>query len=236
VRIKNEAAAVNAEYINVDYRPHDIAVDGKLDAEWAKIENPIKEGTAPNGTRIARCAGNPPDADNLSGQFKAYWTQHALNILVTVKDDVLKDDGGGDWWNDDAVEVYLDVDNSKNREFDGIDDNQIAFLPGRKDWRHHKGLGGSGQMLVDFIRTDDGYIVEAAIPWKHVSLDAADADKPVAGRRIGLNVVLLDDDNGGSRDRRLSWVKDYDAKGQGASHANPQLWGTAELSGQIDEK
>jgi len=48
-------------------------------------------------------------------------------------------------------------------------------------------------------RTNQGYILETAIPWSTLGV------KPVAGKSIGIDVQVNDDDSGRDRDGKLSW-------------------------------
>ena len=68
------------------------------------------------------------------------------------------------------------------------------------------------------IRTDNGYTLETAIPWKTLGV------KPVAGKTIGIDVQINDDDSGDGRDGKLAWF----AKNDNAWR-NPQNFGRVKL-------
>ncbi len=48
----------------------------------------------------------------------------------------------------------------------------------------------------------DGYLLEAWIPWQVLGI------KPNIGSSIGVEVEINDDDDGGTRDKRIGWIAD----------------------------
>lgn len=71
-------------------------------------------------------------------------------------------------------------------------------------------------------RADVGYRVEVKFPW------ATLGTKPSPGTKIGLDVHVNDDDDGGDRDSKLTWHGKEDNAWQ-----TPSALGTAELAGLI---
>ena len=65
---------------------------------------------------------------------------------------------------------------------------------------------------------DGGYVAEIALPWAGLGVPAA------AGRFIGLDVHVIDDDDGGPVDGKLAWFAEQDQ-----AHANARLFGTVAL-------
>ncbi|HIP81169.1 MAG TPA: hypothetical protein EYH16_02005, partial [Leucothrix mucor] len=59
-----------------------------------------------------------------------------------------------------------------------------------------------------------GYSLETAIPWKTLGV------KPIAGRVIGIDVQINDDDNGKERDGKIAWHAKKDN-----SWKSPQTFG-----------
>ncbi len=170
--------------------------------------------------------GTLTDNLDLSGAWKAMWDSEYLYYLVEVTDDLLiqdspayqsPDDG---WWNDDCVEIFIDADNSKSSQYDQINDYQFGFR-----WNDatvqtgQNSLGSTEGILYEMNGTDKGYRLEAAIPWSTLGVS------PVDGMRIGMDVHIGDDDDGGTRDSKRSWFEMTD-------HAwiNPSLLATAGLT------
>ena len=189
-----------------------VAVDGKAEALWSeareyKIGNVIYE--------------SPSNDDDFSASYKALWDEKNLYVLVNVTDENLNNDSS-DFWLDDCVEVFVDADNSKSGSY-GSNDFQFHF-----DWAeanpsmgesHHNQTQG-----VEFAigRADAGYRVEIKFPWDTLGVE------PSAGKKIGLDVHVNDDDDGGERDTKLTWRGKEDNAWQ-----NPGILGTAELAGLV---
>jgi len=161
-------------------------------------------------------------ANDLSADYRAMWDQENLYLFVDVRDDMLKNDSG-EYYYDDAIEVFIDADNSKASEY-GEHVYQYYF-----DWDKTKpsiGLEGQPYSKEDvkfaLVTTDNGYRLEVKFPWSTLGT------KPSAGVKIGLDVHVDDDDDGGERDSKLTWQDKKDTAWQ-----NPQVFGTAELAGLI---
>jgi len=149
------------------------------------------------------------------------WDEKNLYVLVDVADDNLKNDSD-EFWLDDAVEVFIDADNSKSGSY-GDNDYQFHFgwadaNPSMGESQHNQTEG------VEFAvgRADAGYRVEIKFPWATLGV------KPSVGTKIGLDVHVNDDDDGGDRDTKLTWQGKEDNAWQ-----NPGVLGTAELAGLV---
>lgn len=189
-----------------------VVVDGKAEALWSqarqyKIGNVIYE--------------SPSNDGDFSASYKAVWDEKNLYVLVDVTDENLKNDSD-DFWLDDCVEVFVDADNSKSDSY-GDNDYQFHFgwaeaNPSMGESQHNQ-TGG-----VEFAvgRADAGYRVEIKFPWATLGVE------PSAGAKIGLDVHVNDDDDGGERDTKLTWRGKEDNAWQ-----NPSILGTAELAGLV---
>jgi hypothetical protein len=126
------------------------------------------------------------------------------------------------WYQDDCVEVFIDADNSKSGDY-GDNDYQFHF-----DWDKTKPTMGEtkrGNVAnVEFaiVTTGSGYRAEIKFPWATLGV------KPFAGAKIGLDVHVNDDDDGGDRESKLTWRGKEDNAWQ-----TPKAFGTAELAGLI---
>lgn len=232
-----ERIVLNKENLAIDYISAHVAIDGKVDALWADVEPKAVDQNTPQGCAFTKVGPNDrvPDAQDLSGDFKACWNQHALYLLVSVRDDHLRDNQLEQWWTCDGVEIYIDADNSKGRFYDGFNDSQIGFLPLRRGIFHYKGPYSAGQIKADFVLRDDGYAIEMMLPWSALGFEPRSDLRATPGHEIGFNAVLVDNDRGNaSRQRRLSWVHDYDERGRDKSAGAACYFGTITLRGEID--
>ena len=189
-----------------------VIIDGRADDLWSESRE----------NKIGNVVYLPPSNDeDLSASYKAMWDEKNLYVLVDVTDDSLKNDSD-EFWLDDSVEVFVDADNSKSGSY-GSNDFQYFF-----EWAEaNPGLGESkqGRMSgVEFatVRTGRGYRMEIKFPWSTLGVE------PSAGKKIGLDVHVNDDDDGGDRDTKVTWRGKEDNAWQ-----TTEVLGTAELAGLI---
>jgi len=212
---RNQAWAEKAETsipANVRKASRPVVVDGKAEALWSQARE----------YKIGNVIYSPPSNDeDFSASYKALFDDKNLYVLVNVTDDSLKNDSS-DFWLDDSVEVFVDADNSKSGSY-GDNDYQFHFgwaesNPSMGESQHNK-TGG-----VEFAvgRADAGYRVEIKFPWATLGVE------PSVGKKIGLDVHVNDDDDGGERDTKLTWRGKEDNAWQ-----NPSVLGTAELAGLL---
>jgi hypothetical protein len=171
---------------------------------------------------ISHVAYTAPTSDaDLSANFKTMYDSQALYLLVDVTDDQLVHDSA-EYWNDDGVELFIDAENTKSNVY-GDKDYQYHFdwdrtAPTMGEVRHNKTNG----VQYAFARTDKGYRLEAKLPWSTLGTT------PAAGKKIGLDVHVNDDDNGGDRDTKIMWFGEHDVAWQ-----QPNAFGTGELAGLV---
>jgi hypothetical protein len=178
------------------------AIDGKIDPMWHRTF------TYPIDVVIVGDASSIQNELDFSAYWKALWDETRIYFLVDVNDSNLLHDSTGPhpWYglhHDDAVEVYLDADNSKGSEYADYDiqyglrwddPDTIGIVKGRIEE-----TPGVEFVIVD--KTDSsGYICEVSIPWSTAGTT------PGAGDFIGVNVGVDDDDDGGNRDHQLTWL------------------------------
>ncbi|MDB5256600.1 MAG: Carbohydrate-binding family 9 [Chitinophagaceae bacterium] len=132
---------------------------------------------------------------NNSATFGVLWDNTNLYIGVKVLDANLFADSP-DWWEDDAVEIYLDPNNNKLSTYDGFD-NQI--IKGYNKSGISTKLNVSGLQHA-WATVSGGYSIELAIPWSQLGINI-----PAAGTSIGFDISYNDDDNGGSREGQAVW-------------------------------
>ncbi|MCD6100125.1 MAG: right-handed parallel beta-helix repeat-containing protein [Candidatus Marinimicrobia bacterium] len=162
-------------------------IDGNIDPMWSNTP-PMPIGNVVIGER----------QDDFYAEWRAMADETNLYILVNVKDSVLINDSGSNWWEDDAIEVFIDGDNSKGTSYDGINDFQYGFRWGDSSIN----IGANSLNKTDgidfFIKgTKDGYILELLIPWQTVGVI------PDVGDVIGFDIGVDDDDNGEARESQI---------------------------------
>jgi len=185
-------------------------IDGQVDDVWARA---VPYATA-NVNR-----GKVESAQDLSSTFRLMWDQTNLYVLVEVTDDKLFNDSF-DTHEDDAVEVYLDSQYNRGSMYDDYD-VQLKF--GWDDVANNlmDSRGPTEGIVYASNTTATGYIIEAAIPWAALGIT------PSVDARIGLEVMLCDDDDGNTREAKMAW---WATKADDA-WTNPSVFGTGILLG-----
>jgi hypothetical protein len=191
-----------------------IVIDGTAEELWSEARQ----------YKLGNVIYAPISSDeDCSANFKALWDAQNLYMLIDVTDDSLINDSDSDlWYQDDCVEVFIDGDNSKSDNYDS-DDAQYHF-----DWDRTKPTmdrfehGNLNGVEFAMVTTEKGYRTEIKFPWSTLGT------KPSAGTKIGLDVHVNDDDDGGDRDSKLTWYGKEDNAWQ-----TPQAFGTAELAGLL---
>jgi len=127
---------------------------------------------------------------------------------------------GAVWWQNDAIEVYMDGGNEKVNVYDandiqlgmvvdGIQTDGVNTAPAVQI----ADLEAAGFEFATF-ETGDGWELEAKIPFEPFGIQVAQ------GKTIGFNVHYNDDDDGGAtREHKLNWSKNDN---DDTSYTNPQ--------------
>lgn len=191
-----------------------LVIDGKVDDIW----------NAAKPYKIANALYDPPtSATDLSANYRTMWDENNLYLLVDVTDDVLKHDTSPeDWYDSDSVEVYIDATDSKSAEY-GETDFQYGFnwdktSPQMLEGKHSRTNG----VQYALVTTDTGYRLEIKFPWSTLGT------KPSVGAKIGLDVMVNDNDADGKRKSKIAWHAREDNAWE-----NPRAFGNAELAGLI---
>ncbi len=125
-------------------------------------------------------------ATSARGQAFVTWNATALLLDLQIHDTTPKDDSAENW-NDDSVEVYLDLNHAKAAAFDA-DDFQINVpRSGTVQFIGAVDIGG-----ITVMRTDDNkdYRLQVTIPWS--ALNNAGSQ---LGKTVGFSLGLNDDSN-----------------------------------------
>lgn len=163
-------------------------VDTTIDAIW----NSVPSRNIDNVTFGSR----PTD---YSGKWRAIATADRLFLLVEVADALKTNDSGSSWWEDDVIEIFIDGNNSKGTTYDGANDFQLGFR-----WNEPviqvggNSVNRTNGIVKSHYATAAGHTLEVSIPWSTIGVT------PAVGDRIGLDISVDDDDNGGARDSQLT--------------------------------
>lgn len=197
---------------------HPPAIDGEMDPIW-KHTPWVRDFVRPSGETTFNDAAI---------SWRAMWDYDYLYLFITVMDDIfLAETQTG--WHGDSIELWLDGDNSKGTEYDGINDLGYTFLytndpddplifhPG-DEWR--MGTKGHRQGAAYW---EGGVNLEVAIPMENLGVT------PSVGHLMGMDMDWNDnDEDGGDRDSKVKWFDATDNSWQ-----NPSLMGTIQLVDRV---
>ena len=204
------------------YMPRSPEIDGALD-DWRS--EPIE---------FASVVFGPEHWDggaDLSARMLLGWNSRALFVSARVFDDVFSQPSTGDRLHlGDSLELQLDTDllGDWDRGVYDVDDWQIGLSPGDFQerppewWVWRPALGALSQeasIEIAAERHEDGYSLEAAIPW--VLLET----RPAGGKALGLSLNISDND--GPEPAQLTMI----ASSPSRSWSDPRSFGTVVLDG-----
>lgn len=145
-------------------------IDGNIDDLWNNAYV-IKADTSVEGTNVE------------SANIRTLWDENYLYVLCEVKDSNL-DKSSVNSYEQDSVEVFIDENNERTSAYD-FDDAQYRI-------NYSNEYSGAGSVNYSLLKsaskiTDDGYIIEIAIPLKNVA----------EGNQImGFDVQINNSENG----------------------------------------
>ena len=202
-----------------------VEVNGQISVgEWDDAITNSKISNLVNGT--------VDGVEDLSASVSFKWDEDNLYFLFQITDDSRSlDSTDGDHlvlntFDDDSIEIYLDINNTKTGFLDrSAKRYQYRFIPDDEGEieRFPDSLPTDGFQLATV--GDSSYILEIAMPWDTLRLE-----NPEEGHVLGFDVALNDDDDGGERDGQLLWY----ATGPD-DWRDPSTWGSILLAAPIDE-
>ena len=182
-----------------------VKIDGEADSAWDKaVAIPLTINLKASVTADA----------------KVLWDDENLYVYATVKDPVLNKDGG-DAYQQDSLEVFIDENNAKTESYDDDDKQYRINYENEHSFNGKKCLEENVQSSAKV--TGDGYVIEAAFKWTDI--------QPKEGDRIGLEFQINDADASGARIGTLSW---NDETGMGWSKSS--VYGTIELTAEAKDE
>jgi uncharacterized protein YjdB len=183
-------------------------IDGNVDAIWATV-------AAKSISNIN--SGTISSTSDCSGTFKALWDATNLYVLFEVTNDNKSYDSGSSYWEDDGVELYIDVNNDKATSY-GANDFQYVFVWGSSTAAiETKHSATTGVVRATANPTSTTYRIEVKIPWSTLSVSGMTGNV-----YMGLEAMISDDDSGGAKEGKRAWFGTTDNAWQ-----NPSLFGTA---------
>lgn len=238
--VQSQTIVTAAETLNAP------TIDGIISAsEWDNATIFDFQGT--NGFEFVGESASTSAAD-FSGSFRVMWDATNLYLLFEINDDTNQWDSGGDWndtYQDDSIEVYLDINNTGSGELNngdgifqyrfGLDgtastiDGYPTTSTGGSWWEDTQTFPTTSGMAYDYTLAGVGanFIMEVVIPWADPNADADTDFAASIGASLGFTLAYNDDDNGNNRDAQHWWMSDDNT---GSAWNDAGQWGTLELA------
>ncbi|MEE9328471.1 MAG: sugar-binding protein [Cocleimonas sp.] len=144
--------------------------------------------------------GKTWDKRDISGKWQVKWSDEYLYFSAKVYDKEASSDSG-DPIQDDSVELFIDGNNNRGDEFDK--DQDFHFVFARNKDIAVMGRSNPSKIKIsipyEVIEKYDGYEIQAKIKWSELGF------VPEVKKKLGFDVVMNDDDDGGDRDARIAW-------------------------------
>ncbi len=188
--------------------PRQLAGPNTLHKTEAKLINKIIQGTIQN----------PRD---LTARWRANWDNKYLHIWVGVIDETHVSDSK-EPWADDSIEIYIDADASRSEVYDEFNDYHLSFRLGDDKIS----IGGKTpkedikDIKYSMRQNSSGYQLDVKIPWTTLRV------RPKSEHTLGFEIQINDDDNGDSRDAKISWSSNNDT-----AWKSPRVFGQLVLEG-----
>jgi regulation of enolase protein 1 (concanavalin A-like superfamily) len=183
-------------------------IDGSVDSVWSNA----------NQYALNNSVGTISSSGDCSADWKALWDSNNLYLLAEVTDNSLTTDSSSAF-KDDMVEVYIDGDNSGGSSYDGTNDFQYGFrYDDASVYTGSNSVSDTTGVNHASTSTSGGWRLEVEIPWSTIGVSVSD------GSVVGLDVHVVDDDDGGDRDGKLMWHDTDDD-----AYTDPSTFGDAEL-------
>ncbi len=157
-------------------------------------------------------------------EWRAMHDGNRLYILVQVINEPFfeRSDDSADAWQDDSIEIFINAGNEDSIEYDSNDYQQVIKFSGPGLVGTNSARGMNLSWATSFTRD----MVDANTAIYEISIDLASVGVNV-GTRIGLDVQINDDDDGGDRDSKWAW---WSPSGNDNAWRDPSLFGPAILA------
>lgn len=151
--------------------------------------------------------GETWDKRDISGKWQVKWDKDNIYLIAKIYDkDAMSD--SDDPTQDDSVEFFLyDPEKENNFHFiyrRGENKKDSKGLPATETGLHgivaSDSAKGSGiELPYEIDNKYDGYEVKATVKWSQLGIE------PAVKKKLRMEVIVNDDDDGGKRDARLAW-------------------------------
>ena len=167
-------------------------IDGRL-GEWKQDRYLIES--------VVFGKSNHAGPEDLSGRAMIGWDDSNLYLGVRVIDDkYVQNAKGSELFKGDSLDILLDTDVPTDYYLGALngDDFQLGISPGSPNpndhpeaylWFPKSSEGTRGEVVVAARAREDGYVVEAAIPWSVFSVS------PAHEQHFGFALSISDNDN-----------------------------------------
>ena len=216
VKVFNDAGIVESKKVTLKVNPFsgpsisNTSVPPNIDA----VPDGVWETVQPIALKNLLYADNTSESD-FSAWIKLLWDKDNLYLWTQVNDDIVSDEDNRRYAQD-ALEIYLDADNSKPSSY-GDYQYQLCCVRNSSGVAAEKG-NLEGKINAAQKNIDGGYQMELAIPWKAIN------GKPCDGKFIGIDIHVMDNDNNG-RSEKLIWSGKQDF-----ARRSPMSFGTMKLA------
>jgi hypothetical protein len=183
------------------YTSSPVPTPGLVDADCAQgqaftLDGNLNDAMWQTGTWTSITKSVEGLAGAVSARFKVRWDLTGIKIGVDVTDPALCG-SVANWYEDDAVEVYIDANNNHSTTY-GTDDYQFSIRYNDATVREENGKTGAVTALT--YRTANGYSAEFSIPWTSIGIAGG------AGANIGFDIGVDHNETcGATRDGVLMW-------------------------------
>lgn len=222
-----EASATPAPTAAADFAVIRLAQPPALDGALADWPDGPAVGSA---YQVYARAGWDGSAD-LEATWRLGWDADNLYVAVTVADDVhAQTQTGNQMFRGDSVEIQIDTNLAANATQPNPSTFQLLLSPGNfaelppSAFRFQGASGGrildapGHSIAVNAARTGDGYVLEAAIPWRDLNFT------PDGGDRLGIALNANDNDRPGEAVQEVMM-----SSSPRRTLTDPQSWGTVVL-------
>jgi len=131
---------------------------------------------------------------------------------------------------DDSLEVFIDADNSRTLEYDGVNDFHTRLVYKDTTYTPVAGDNSASGLQLEYRtqRLEGAPRYTQSIYELRINLASAGIQP---GKPFGFDIQLNEDDNGGPGDARFGW---FEPSGSNMASSDPTVFGTIVLTGCAD--
>jgi len=208
--------------LSANYMAREPTIDGNFD-EWNQERYPVQQ--------VVYGASDWNGARDLSAFVLLGWDEHFLYLASRVRDErYVQNASGHNIYKGDSLELLIDT-NVSGDYYDtsmNSDDYQLGLSPGSIGgdvapeaylWFPNSLAGSQARIKIGKKLTDDGYRIEARIPWHIFNVT------PAMGRHFGFVFSVSDNDSFGENIQQT-----LVAHVRSRALTNPTTWGDLTLT------